>query len=34
MKAIVLEFVAAEAQIEESSKLVVTLPEDGPLTPW
>ncbi len=34
MKAIVTESVAAEAQIEESSKLIVTLPEDGPLTPW
>jgi len=34
MEAMVMEFVAAEAQVEESSKLVITLPEDGPLTPW
>lgn len=34
MEAMVIEFVSAEAQVEESRKLVVTLPEDGPLTPW
>ena len=34
MEAMVIEFVAAEAKAEESSKLVVSLPEDGPLTPW